>query len=118
MNTLKNAIAISLFMAVALNVAAMGEDKGMKGNMPSFSDFDANGDGKIVEQEFNEMHAKKMSKMAEEGRQMKHAAQCPGFSGIDTDDNGEISQQEMTAHQHEHHEKMQQHKKSEADSQE
>ena len=80
----------------------------MKGQMPTFSDFDLDGDGKIVEQEFDEGHAKKMGEMAAEGRQMKHAADAPGFSGIDTNADGEISKDEFAAHQAEHHQKMQQ----------
>lgn len=84
-----------------------GKGKGMKGEMPTFSDFDLNGDGKIVETEFNQGHAKRMSEMAAEGRHMKHAADAPGFSGIDSDGNAEISVEEFAAHQDEHHQKMQ-----------
>ena len=74
-----------------------------KGHLPEFSDFDLDGDGKIIESEFNEGHAQKMSEMAAAGRQMKHAGNAPGFAGIDTDGNGEISPQEFAAHQDEHH---------------
>lgn len=81
--------------------------KGMKGNMPAFSDFDLDGDGTIVETEFNEGHAKKMSEMAAEGHEMKHAGDAPGFSGIDTNEDGGISEQEFTAHKAEHHKDMQ-----------
>ncbi len=79
----------------------------MKGNMPSFSDFDLDGDGVIVEPEFNEAHAKKMSEMAAQGHKMKHAGDAPGFSGIDTNDDGQISEQEFADHQAAHHQKMQ-----------
>ena len=80
----------------------------MKGQMPTFSDFDLDGDGKILEQEFDEGHAKRMSEMAAEGHQMKHAGDAPGFSGIDTNTEGEISEEEFAAHQAEHHKNMQQ----------
>lgn len=84
-----------------------GKGKGMKGkNMPAFADFDLNADGKIVEKEFNEGHAKRMSEMAAEGRDMKHANQCPGFSGIDSNGDGEISEDEFAAHQADHHKQM------------
>ena len=80
---------------------------GMKGkNMPTFADFDLDADGKIVEQEFNEGHAKRMSEMAAEGHQMKHAGDAPGFSGIDTNGDNEISKEEFAAHQSEHHQQM------------
>ena len=78
---------------------------GKKGNMPSFSDFDLDGDGIIKEPEFNEAHAGRFSEMAAEGHKMKHAADAPGFSGIDSNDDGEISNDEFSAHQLEHHKK-------------
>jgi Ca2+-binding EF-hand superfamily protein len=87
-----------------------GACQGMKGTMPTFTDFDLNGDGKITETEFNEGHAKKMSEMAAEGRSMKHAGNAPGFTGIDSNNDGEISEQEFAAHQAEHHKKMHQSK--------
>jgi len=87
-------------------VIGMGMGMGMKGNMPSFADFDLDGDGKITEQEFNTAHAKKMSEMAAEGCQMKHVGDAPGFAGIDTNDDGEISEEEFATHQAEHHKQM------------
>lgn len=85
-----------------------GACQGMKGKMPTFADFDLDGDGKITEAEFNEGHAKKISEMVAEGRSMKHAGSAPGFAGIDTNDDGEISEEEFAAHQADHHKKMQQ----------
>lgn len=83
-----------------------GYGNGMKGNRPTFADFDLDGDGVIGESEFNEAHAKKMSEMAAQGRKMKHAGDAPGFSGIDTNDDGVISAQEFSDHQAAHHHKM------------
>lgn len=107
MNMLKKSLGASLLLVFACGVFAMGDGKGMKGNMPTFADFDLNGDGIINEQEFNEGHAKRISEMAAEGRQMKHMGDASGFSGIDTNGDGEISEQEFTTHQAEHHKKMQ-----------
>jgi len=87
-----------------------GACQGMKGKMPTFADFDLDGDGKITETEFNEGHARKMSEMAAEGRSMKHAGNAPGFTGIDSNDDGEISEDEFSAHQAEHHKRMHQSK--------
>lgn len=117
MKVLKKIATIILLVAVAGNVAAMGGNEEMRGgmkkgmNMPTFADIDANGDGKISEQEFNEFHAARMSKMAADGRKMKHAGDMPGFSDVDTDGDGFISETELTTHQAEHHEQMQKHKK-------
>ena len=83
-----------------------GKGMDMKGKMPTFADFDLDGDGKIIEQEFNTAHAKKMSEMEAEGRQMKHVGDAPGFAGIDTNNDGEISEQEFATHQAEHHKQM------------
>lgn len=84
-----------------------GHGAGMKGNMPAFSDFDLDADGVIVESEFNEAHAKRMSEMAAQGHVMKHAGDAPGFSGIDTNGDGGISEQEFSDHQAAHHKQMQ-----------
>jgi len=84
-----------------------GHGKGMKGQMPTFADFDLDGNGVIAESEFNEAHAKRMSEMAAQGHKMKHAGSAPGFSGIDSDDDGVISAQEFSDHQAAHHKKMQ-----------
>ena len=80
-----------------------GKGPGMQGNRPVFSDFDLDGNGFIIESEFNEAHAKRMSEMASQGRQMKHAGEAPGFSGIDTNGDGAISEQEFSEHQSAHH---------------
>lgn len=83
-----------------------GKGKGMKGNMPVFSDFDVDDDGVIVETEFDEAHAKRMSEMAAKGHKMKHVGEAPGFSGIDSNSDGEISEQEFSDHQATHHRHM------------
>jgi len=116
MNTLRKVLTASLLVILAANVAAMGDGKGKKENMPAFSDFDLNGDGTIVEQEFNEGHAKRMSEMAAEGRQMKQMKECPGFAGIDTDGNAGINEQEFASHQAEHQKQMQHKKMSHSES--
>jgi hypothetical protein len=78
----------------------MGKGKGM--NMPSFTDFDLDGDGKIVSEEFYNARAERITKHAQEGRQMKGLANAPTFEDIDTDDDGSISAEEFAAHQAEH----------------
>jgi len=107
MSNFRKSMMACLFVVLAGSVMAMGGGKGMKGNMPTYSDFDLDGDGKIVEQEFNQAHAKRMSEVAAEGRQMKHAGEFPGFAGIDSNDDGVISEQEFATHQAEHRSEMQ-----------
>ena len=114
MNKLGRGISLGLlgFAAVALMTASVqaqqGKGMGMgMGNMPTYADFDLNGDGQVLEDEFNKVHAERMAKMAAEGRQMKHAGDFPGFAGIDTDSDGVISEEELATHQAEHRAKMQ-----------
>ena len=87
-----------------------GQGKGMCGNMPSHADFDLDSDGKITEWEFNEAHAQRMSEIAAQGRNMKHADHAPSFADIDTNGDAGISPEEFSAHQVQHHEEMQKHK--------
>jgi len=72
MSELRKGILIGLLSLVAVSFMAMnvqaqqGMGQGMKGgmNMPEFSDIDANGDGKVSEQELNQVRAERMSKMS------------------------------------------------------
>lgn len=80
--------------------------KGMKGKMPTFADFDKDGNGAIDETEFNRGHAEHMSKMAAAGHKMKHAPDSPGFAGIDSNGDGVISKDEFAAHHAEHRKHM------------
>lgn len=80
----------------------MGMNKNMGKNMPAFSDLDLNGDGKLLEKEFDEARSQRISKRAQQGYQMKNIAQAPGFDDIDVDANGEISLQEFETHQLQH----------------
>jgi len=118
MSVLKKIAILGLLVIFAGSVAAQENNQKMRGgknqgrNMPVFADLDANGDGNISEQELNEFRAARMSKMAAEGRQLKHAGDMPGFSDIDTDGDGFINEAEFTAHQAEHRKQMQENKKS------
>ena len=112
MKIITKIMAGSLLVLVAVYATA-GEGKGMKNQKPAFSDFDLDGNEVISEQEFNEGHAKRMTEMAEQGRNMKGAENCPGFAGIDTDEDGRIIEEEFAAHQAEHMQKHKQHGKQE-----
>lgn len=70
-------------------------------DMPSFSEFDADGDGAITQVEFENNRQKRMQKKAEEGRMLRNAANAPTFTEIDLDGNGYIDQNELKIHQKE-----------------
>ena len=91
-------------LAVSFPVSAQNESPGMgKGNnMPSFADFDLDGDGKIVSDEFYKARAERIAKHAQEGRKMKGLENAPTFEDIDTNSDGSISAEEFAAHQAEH----------------
>jgi hypothetical protein len=96
----------SLLMTGAAIAQDMGKGKGM--NMPSFADFDLDGDGAISNDEFNKAHAERIAQNAKEGRKMKGLATMPSFADIDTDGDGSLSPAEFAAHQAKHHAEMHQ----------
>lgn len=79
-----------------------GMNKRMGENMPAFSDYDLNGDGKLREKEFDEARSQRITKRAQQGYQMKNIGQAPGFAEIDADGNGEIDSKEFETHQLQH----------------
>jgi len=79
-----------------------GTGPGMGRNMPAFSDYDLNGDGKIVENEFNEARGKRISERAQQGYPMRNIGNAPAFTDIDTNGDGAISAEEFAAHQSQH----------------
>jgi hypothetical protein len=83
-----------------------GHGKGMGHSMPVLADIDSDGDGFISEDELNSFRGERMAKMAQEGRQMKHAGDMPSFQDIDKDGDGRISEAEFEAHKQEHRANM------------
>lgn len=80
----------------------MGKGMGMGRNMPAFSEYDLNGDGKLLEKEFNEARSKRRSERAQQGYRMKNLGNAPSFADIDTNSDGEISADEFAKHQSQH----------------
>lgn len=101
---LVTAMACAAVMSTPLWAQGAPNGKGM--NMPTFADFDLNGDGGITEDEFNTARAERIAKHAQEGRPMKNMANAPSFADIDTDDDGLVSADEFSTHQAEHRKKM------------
>ena len=83
-----------------------GRGMGAGRNMPRFSDYDADTDGQISQQEFSDGHTKRMQQRVAEGRKMKRMKQAPTFNAIDTDSDGNVSPEEFSAHQAQHMKKM------------
>ncbi len=71
-----------------------------RGNMmPSFADFDANGDAQVTKAEFTNAQQERMARQAEAGRMMRNAANAPTFDSIDTNRDGIIDAKEFQTHQ-------------------
>ena len=82
-----------LSLIVSVGIAGQGF------NMPSFSFFDANGDGKISEKELNDGREVRRAQRVKEGKMLRNAKTAPSFSQIDTNRDGYISKEEFKAHQ-------------------
>ena len=89
---MKRLIFVSLFISGAL-LAAMG------GNMPSYSDFDTDGNGKVTQTEFKNAQQTRMSKQAESGKMMRNADNAPMFKDLDTNNDGIVTPVEFRNHQ-------------------
>jgi hypothetical protein len=70
-----------------------------QGMMSSFSDFDANGDGKITQKEFEDAQQARQQKQAESGKMMKNVGNAPQFGDIDANKDGIIDATEFKNHQ-------------------
>jgi hypothetical protein len=70
-----------------------------QGMMSSFNDFDANGDGKITQKEFEQAQQARQQKQAESGKMMRNVANAPTFPDIDTNKDGVIDAAEFRNHQ-------------------
>jgi Ca2+-binding EF-hand superfamily protein len=89
---MKTLLIVALIVTGAL---AMGQ-----GNMmPTYSDFDIDGNGKVTQEEFENTQQARMSAQSEAGRIMRNADNAPIFSDIDTNSDGNIDEKEFQTHQ-------------------
>ncbi|WP_328983428.1 EF-hand domain-containing protein [Thiorhodovibrio winogradskyi] len=86
----------------ALALAQMGQGGGgMQGGrgagrmMPSFSDFDADGDGQITQEEFEQARAERIAERSSQGYQMRGLADAPSFADLDTNGDGTLDEKEF-----------------------
>lgn len=85
-----------------------GSGMGKNSKMPSFSEYDLNGDGIIVEAEFYKARAVRVKERAELGYPMRNIANAPSFTDIDNNGDAKVSSKEFTEHQNKHRQKMMQ----------
>jgi len=89
---MKTLLVVALIVTGALAV-------GQGNMMPSYSDFDTDGNGKITQKEFTNTQEERMLKQAESGRMMRNSDNAPKYSDIDTNNDGNIDKQEFQTHQ-------------------
>lgn len=101
---MKHACMVSLAaLFIALPAAAQPPAPPMgPGRMPTFADFDADGDGSITEQEFVDARSKRIAERATEGRPMRGLSQAADFSEIDINGDGALSREEFDTQQSSH----------------
>ena len=99
-------LIISMVIAVAMLPFVAKADCGRDHQPPAFSEFDADGDGFVSEEEFMATRSARMKAMAEAGKPMKGAATAPAFSDLDSDGDGVLSEAELTAGQKAHRKAM------------
>ena len=88
---------------IALPAAAQPSARAMgPGSMPTFADFDGNGDGRITEQEFTDARSQRIAERATEGRAMRGLSQALDFKEIDTNGDAGLSREEFDASQRRH----------------
>jgi len=99
-------LIIAVVLAIVMLPLAARAESGAMHQPPSFSEFDANGDGFISEEEFNAFRAQRMAAKAAAGKPMKGAKSMPDFQDIDTNGDGKLTEAELVAAQQAHQAKM------------
>jgi Ca2+-binding EF-hand superfamily protein len=93
---------------MGMGAGGMGPGMGrMGGQMPTFSSFDADGDGLLSEVEFAQGRAERIKERSQQGYQMRNLANAPSFDAIDQNSDGQIDKQEFERAQMQHRQMMQ-----------
>jgi len=77
--------------------------------MPTFKDFDLNGDGFLTEEEFIEARGQRVAQRAKEGRQMRGLSGMMQFSDLDQNRDGKVDENEFQASMLKHQQSHMQH---------
>jgi Ca2+-binding EF-hand superfamily protein len=80
----------------------MGRGMDQRRTPPKFADFDLNGDGALLKEEFYEARGQRMRERAEQGYSMRNAANAPPFERVDVNRDGKITPQEFSDYQAAH----------------
>jgi len=72
-----------------------GKGSGKQGNKPVFEDYDADDNGSVSEQEFNDARAKRIAARAAEGHQMRNLSNAPTFASADTNHDHSLTADEF-----------------------
>ncbi|MCI2285342.1 EF-hand domain-containing protein [Colwellia sp. MSW7] len=85
-----------------------GVGMGRKSNMPSFSEFDINGDGVILAEELYEARAERISERVKQGYPMRNIANSSSFEEIDANGDQKVTSEEFAKFQVKHRQQMMQ----------
>ncbi len=101
MNSLNNGILLIstlFFSLICFSPVQATETKIPVKGPVSFSMYDLNGDGLILEEEFVEVRNKRMQERVKQGYQMRNRQNLITFSSIDLDKDGKITPGEFSTH--------------------
>ena len=80
-----------------------GMGRGMGRMLPSFQDFDADGDGRLTQTEFEQGRAQRIAERSQQGYPMRGLASAPSFAEMDTNNDGVLNPEEFRTAQARHH---------------
>ncbi len=81
---------------------APGRGVGRGRNMPTFAEFDLNGDGAMTEDEFIEARGQRISERVKQGYMMRGLKNARPFSEVDQDGDGVVKESEFLQMQAQH----------------